>query len=135
MLNDEHNTPGTTCVVGSEHEDSSSRVQLSTNTRARLEKLAAWRIDPALLKFPKRGRSFEGGYAVVSRALLVSSSDETTEHVVKPSGGELKSNGRPAKLETDNGEHESEGGTEQEKQKDKDGDEEEDEGSDPGQWK
>ncbi|KAG9035468.1 hypothetical protein FS837_001919, partial [Tulasnella sp. UAMH 9824] len=136
MLNDEHYTPDTTRVAGSDHEDSSGRIQLSTNTRARLEKLARWRIDPGLLKFPKRGPHFEGGYAIVSRALVASSADETTEHVVEPSGRELKSNDRLTRLESDKGDQESEGSNQEASPKNNDGGEEEEEESDlSGRWK
>ncbi|KAG9023742.1 hypothetical protein FS837_005644, partial [Tulasnella sp. UAMH 9824] len=134
MLNDEHNTPDTTPVAGSNHKDSSSRVQLSVNTRARLERLQEWRIDPAFLKFPKRGPHFEGGYAIVSRALLDSSYDETSEDGGEPSDGELESRDRLVKLESDKGDQESGGSNQEASQNKNDGAEEEEESGLSGRW-
>ncbi|KAG9033973.1 hypothetical protein FS837_002310 [Tulasnella sp. UAMH 9824] len=59
-----------------------------------LEKLAPWRIDPSLVKFSKLGPSFEGGCAVVSRALLHSSGCDVSDQLweSKP-GGLTASNG------------------------------------------
>ncbi|KAG9042434.1 hypothetical protein FS837_010882 [Tulasnella sp. UAMH 9824] len=138
MPNDEHNSADPSHAPGSDHEDSSTRVELSANTRTRLEKLAPWRIDPAFLKFPQRGPRFEGGYAIVSRALLASSSDEIREQVVEPNRGNLKSNNRITKWQGDGGGQEAEEIREEEKHKDKDGVEAEAQESDDetsGRWK
>ncbi|KAG9041877.1 hypothetical protein FS837_011626 [Tulasnella sp. UAMH 9824] len=143
---------------GSDHEDDSTWVELSANTvrgkpscparsvptrrlfrsRTRLEKLAPWRIDPALLKFPKRGPNFEGGYPIVSRTFLASSSDETRKQVVEPNGRNLKSNNGIAKLQDDGGGEEAEGIKQEEERKYKEGVEGEVQESDneaSGQWK
>lgn len=141
MLNDDHNTAATMPVLGSNHEDSSSTVQLSANTvrvywspvarslltnrtfwqRARLEKLAGWRIDPTWLKFTGRGPNIEGGYAIVSRALLIPSSDAIRGQLVAPSGGDVRSSDRIAKSEGDNGGQEAEGTKEEARTEDKEG--------------
>ncbi|KAG9044166.1 hypothetical protein FS837_008699 [Tulasnella sp. UAMH 9824] len=81
----DRNPAHTIRAPGSNSEDAAKRVQLSANTTCRLEKLARWRIDPALIKFPKRGFDSEGG-----------------NQVMKPSSGCLKPDGRIARLEGDN---------------------------------
>ncbi|KAG9041189.1 hypothetical protein FS837_012632 [Tulasnella sp. UAMH 9824] len=121
MLNDEHDGADPSHAAGSDHEDSANRVQLSANTRARLEKLAPWRIDLALLKFPNRGPNFEGGYAIVSRALLASSSDQTKEQDVEPNGTNLNSDHGFVKFQGDKGGQKAEGIKEEEERKDKEG--------------
>lgn len=42
--------------------------------RNKLEKLAQWRIDPSLIKFPPESREFSGGFAKVTQGLLASPS-------------------------------------------------------------
>ncbi|KAG9042995.1 hypothetical protein FS837_010148 [Tulasnella sp. UAMH 9824] len=121
MPNNEHSTTAPSHAPGSNQKDSPTGVQLSANTRTRLAKLARWRIDPALLKFPKCGASFEGGYAIVSKALLGSSSDETREQVVEPNGRYLQSNNPIVKLRGGGGCQEAEETNEEEKREDKEG--------------
>ncbi|KAG9041737.1 hypothetical protein FS837_011821 [Tulasnella sp. UAMH 9824] len=109
MLNDARYTPDRIRSPGTTHEDISSRVKPSANTRARLEKLAGWRIDPALLKFPNHGPNFQGGCAIVSRAFLVASSDGTTSKLVDPSGRDVKRSDPIATFEDDSGGQVTEG--------------------------
>ena len=59
-----------------------------------MNKLAPWRIDPATIEFPQDSLEFHGGFATVSRALLVtSSSDGDMKSDTAPAGGENKSAG------------------------------------------
>ncbi|KAG9050007.1 hypothetical protein FS837_008187 [Tulasnella sp. UAMH 9824] len=56
-----------------------SKLQLSESglgdspSRNKLEKLAQWRINPSLIKFPQDAREFHGGFATVSQGLLTPS--------------------------------------------------------------
>ncbi|KAG9026763.1 hypothetical protein FS837_004513, partial [Tulasnella sp. UAMH 9824] len=138
MPNDKHDGADAIAASGSIHNDSSNTIQLSENTKTRLEKLSAHRIDPVLLKFPKRGPNFEGGYAVVSRALLASPSTETGEQVVEPSGRDLNPDNRIAELQGDSGGQEPEGSNEGAKHEQKErveGGEQESDDETSGQWK
>lgn len=149
-MNDRHNTPDRIRSPGSNHDGSSSGVQLSANTarvdffsiapslltnrtfwqRARLEKLAGWRIDPALLRFSKRGPNFKGGCAIVSRAVLVDSSDGTIGNLVEPSGRAVESCDPIAKVEGDNGSQLTEALKEEARKEDKEEAEREEQESD-----
>ncbi|KAG8966830.1 hypothetical protein FRC05_002393 [Tulasnella sp. 425] len=55
--------------------DGGSPFQPSAKLRAKLERLAQWRIDPSLIEFPGGASEFRGGHATVSRAFLASTSD------------------------------------------------------------
>ncbi|KIO17633.1 hypothetical protein M407DRAFT_32674 [Tulasnella calospora MUT 4182] len=113
MQNDEHSPTDTIPAPGSSPDDSPNRVQLSANMTARLEKLAPCRIDPSLIKFPKRGPKFVGGYAIVSRAFLASSLDDAKDRAVESSGKDLKSDGCTPKAENHNECREREGSNEE----------------------
>ncbi|KAG9030182.1 hypothetical protein FS837_003346 [Tulasnella sp. UAMH 9824] len=92
----------------SNHDDASSRTQLSANMTRRLEELASWRIDPSLLKFSKLGANFEGGCAVVSQALLYSSSDAANDQVLESNNGGLMTSNRASQSEDANERREQE---------------------------
>lgn len=96
MQNDEYNPANS--MSGSEFQDSSRRVLLSPNTTHRLERLAHWRIDPSSIELPRGAPTFTGGYAVVSRALLSSSPDNTRDQVVASKDGNLKTSSDIASL-------------------------------------
>ncbi|KAG9027935.1 hypothetical protein FS837_004024 [Tulasnella sp. UAMH 9824] len=86
----------------SNHDDASSRTQLSANMTRRLEKLAPWRIDRSSLKFSKVGATFEGGCAVVSRALLYSSFGDAEDQVLESNTGGLMTSNRRSQSEDAN---------------------------------
>ncbi|KAG9044168.1 hypothetical protein FS837_008701 [Tulasnella sp. UAMH 9824] len=130
MPNDKHDGADAIAASGTIHEDSSNTIQLSENTKTRLERLSGHRIDPALLKSPKGGPNFEGGYAIVTRAFLASSSNHAREQVVEPSGRDLNPDNRSAELQGDNGGEEPEGRNEEAKPKDNESDDET-----SGRWK
>ncbi|KAG8918980.1 hypothetical protein FRC01_001549 [Tulasnella sp. 417] len=44
----------------------------SSKLRKKLDKLAQWRIDPAIIEFSQDAREFRGGFATVLQALLAS---------------------------------------------------------------
>ncbi|KAG9040395.1 hypothetical protein FS837_000690, partial [Tulasnella sp. UAMH 9824] len=67
-------------------EDSSSKIRLIANTRRRLEELAHWRVDPALINFSTGATEFDGSRAIVSRALLGFSSDGVRDQAMELSG-------------------------------------------------
>ncbi|KAG9040800.1 hypothetical protein FS837_000170 [Tulasnella sp. UAMH 9824] len=56
-------------------EPDHTKLRLSAKLLGKLEKLARWRIDPSLIRFPGNGPEFRGGNATVSRALLSLPSD------------------------------------------------------------
>ncbi|KAG9040552.1 hypothetical protein FS837_000463 [Tulasnella sp. UAMH 9824] len=98
-------------------KDFSSTVELSVNTRRRLEKLTQWRINPDLLEFPEDAPKFEGGYAIVSKALLGPSVDVARDQMMESSCNNLESTDCMAMLESGTGAQEAHGRREEAKGK------------------
>ncbi|KIO18365.1 hypothetical protein M407DRAFT_31967 [Tulasnella calospora MUT 4182] len=119
MQSDEHNSTDLIRASRSNDEDPASSVRLSENTTRRLEKLARWRIDPSLIKFPKDAPTFKGGYAVVSRGLLVSSSDQTRNKPMESNFGTLTTSNRTSNGDRNSQRREAEGSDQEGRPKDR----------------
>ncbi|KIO28997.1 hypothetical protein M407DRAFT_21898 [Tulasnella calospora MUT 4182] len=130
MQNEEHSPADAIHVPEPIHEGSTSGVQLSANMTRRLEKLERWRIDPSLIKLPDGAPKFEGGYAIVSRALLVSPSDDTEGQLVESNVRTLMSSLRVSNADGNEDRQEMAGGEQEGKPKDEVPTEGEDQGSD-----
>ncbi|KAG9042553.1 hypothetical protein FS837_010732 [Tulasnella sp. UAMH 9824] len=117
MQNDERNPADPIHVSETNHEDSPGRVQLSPNTIQRLEKLARWRINPASVKFPEGTLKFEGGYAEVSRALLLSSTDDPKDQDMESDVGTFMSSNGTSNADGKNERHELEGSDQEKRPK------------------
>ncbi|KAG8916605.1 hypothetical protein FRC01_002969 [Tulasnella sp. 417] len=71
--------------------------------RSKLQKLAEWRIDPSLIKFPEDAREFRGGFATVSQGLLASPSSakrgaNKSKHVADQYSSSETSNPQPCSV-------------------------------------
>ncbi|KAG9022575.1 hypothetical protein FS837_006285 [Tulasnella sp. UAMH 9824] len=104
-MNKESRPTGSASLPESHNEISSHGFELSAKLRAKLEKLAQWRIPSSSIEFQKDAPEFHGSYATVSRALLAVPSDgengtdrppETNEGVVGLHGLKGKSNSAAA---------------------------------------
>ncbi|KAG8926512.1 hypothetical protein FRC00_002852, partial [Tulasnella sp. 408] len=70
MRNKESQPTGPASPPGSRHETAFHGFELSTKLRAKLKQLSPWRIHPSSIKSLEGAPEIQGGYAVVSRALL-----------------------------------------------------------------